>query len=69
MLGLYDQTEGMVHFQLPCPACSRPVHVVANPGAHEVRWCCVPCVLVGRAPLALSSEVMDAEPLRPSASA
>ena len=62
MLSVVDPSAGMVHFELPCPVCSAKVHVVASSTSHEARWCCLQCRIVGRAPLELAPEVMQAGP-------
>ena len=40
----------ILHLELPCPVCEKPVHVVADPVSKKSRWCCTSCHTVGTAP-------------------
>jgi hypothetical protein len=48
--------DKLFHFELPCPACGKPVHVVGDLATHRSRWCCTACLTVGNAPFYVPEE-------------
>lgn len=61
-------TDTLLKFDVPCPACGGPAHVVADPDADRARWCCTTCLTIGAAPFSLP-EGREAIPRRPVATA
>jgi hypothetical protein len=46
----------LLHLTIPCPACSKPAHVVASFSDERSHWCCVSCQVIGVMPLHIERE-------------
>ncbi len=60
------EDRALLHFDIPCPACQGPAHVVGDPSTRKARWCCTTCLILGAAPFTLP-EGLPPIPRRPSA--